>query len=274
MSQSEPAPFEGLPIRVLVVDDDPAFRRLCTMMLGEAKITHVAVGSSKEALRAMEEAREQPFDVILLDMELPGMKGWELLKFLRERGRDIPVILVTILEDVKTKVRALDLGADDYIVKPFAFEELLSRLQAVMRRAPARSLIHVGDLTIDPLLRRVRNGNRSVDLTPREFELLALLIEEPGRFVPKDEFLRRVWNLEGEPGTNFLQVHLSRMRSKLSAGGVRIETIAGRGYRLVETAQEDAKQEPAANASQAAPRAQRPAAAGDAHAPSRPVTSD
>ena len=246
---------ETMPVKILVVDDDPGFRRLCTMMLGDAKIPHVAVGSSKEALRALEEARDEPFDLILLDMELPGMKGWELLKFLRERGRDIPVILVTVLEDVRDKVRALDLGADDYLTKPFAFDELLSRLQAVMRRSRVRSLLHVGDLTIDPLLRRVRNAGRSVDLTPREFELLGLLVEEPGRVVSKEEFLRRVWKLEGEPGTNFLQVHLSRMRPKLASGGVRIETVQGRGYRLVEVGLEDDFDGEAPDASAGAGRA-------------------
>jgi DNA-binding response OmpR family regulator len=108
-----------------------------------------------------------------------------------------------------------------------------------MRRSRVRSLVHVGDLTIDPLLRRVRNAGRSVDLTPREFELLGLLVEEPGRVVSKEEFLRRVWKLEGEPGTNFLQVHLSRMRPKARLRGVRIETVQGRGYRLVEVGLED-----------------------------------
>src|SRR5262249_359221 len=116
----------ALPSRVLVVDDDPGFRRLCTMMLADAKIEHVAVGSAKEALRTLDAGRDEPFDVILLDMELPGMKGWELLKYLRDRGRDIPVILVTVLEGVQDKVHALDLGGDDYLVKPLANEELLS----------------------------------------------------------------------------------------------------------------------------------------------------
>jgi two-component system response regulator PrrA len=225
---------ETKPIKLLVVDDDPAYRRLCALMLGDAKIAHVTAASSKEALRAIDAARDAPFDLILLDMELPGMKGWELLKFLRERGRDIPIILVTVLDDVQAKVRALDLGADDYMVKPVAADELLSRLQAVMRRSPVRSLIHAGDLVIDPLLRRVRNHERPIDLTPREFELLLLLVEERGRVVTKEEFMRRVWKLEGEPGTNFLQVHLSRLKPKLAHSGVSIETVLGQGYRLLE----------------------------------------
>jgi two-component system copper resistance phosphate regulon response regulator CusR len=163
------------------------------------------------------------------------MKGWELLKLLRDSGRDIPVVLVTVLEDVHTKVRALDLGADDYVVKPCSFEELLSRLQAVLRRAPARSRIHVGDLEIDPLLRRVRRNGRQIDLTPREFELLAMLVAERGRVLSKAELLSRVWKVETEPSTNFLQVHFSRLKQKLEPmDRVRIETVYGVGYRLVE----------------------------------------
>src|ERR1700752_1960882 len=119
---------DNRPSRLLVVDDDPAFRRLCSLALGNAGIPHVAVGSSKEALEALQTLGAEAFDLNLLDMELPGMKGWELLKLLRDKGRDIPVVLVTVLEDVSDKVRALDLGADDYVVKPFAFEELLSPL--------------------------------------------------------------------------------------------------------------------------------------------------
>ena len=233
--EKQPVPILNERPKLLLVDDDPAFRRLSAMALEEAGIEHVAVGSAKDALQALEEARDAPFDLILLDMELPGMKGWELLKLLRDKGRDIPVVLVTVLEDVSDKVRALDLGADDYVVKPFAFEELLSRLQAVLRRSPSRTKIHVGDLEIDPLLRRVRRDGRPVDLTPREFEILSLLVSERGRVVSKAEFLSHVWKLDTEPGTNFLQVHFSRLKHKLAPmNRVRIETVHGVGYRLVE----------------------------------------
>jgi DNA-binding response OmpR family regulator len=227
------AEIEGL--RILIVDDDPGFRRLATMALEEAGIEHIAVSTAKEGLQALQ-ATGASFDLILLDMELPGMKGWELLKLLRDSGREIPVVLVTVLEDVQAKVRALDLGADDYVVKPCSFEELLSRVQAVLRRAPGRYRIALGDLEIDPLLRRVRRNGRPVELTPREFELLALLAGEPGRVQSKAELLRRVWQVEAEPSTNFLQVHFSRLKQKLSPmDKVRIETVYGVGYRLVES---------------------------------------
>ena len=234
---------DQLPSKLLVVDDDPAYRRLCSMFLNEAKIEHVLVGSSKEAMRALDSARDAPFDLILLDMELPGMKGWELLKLLRDKGRDIPVVLVTVLESVADKVKALDLGADDYVVKPFAFDELLSRLQAVLRRTQGRRTIQVGDLEIDPLLRRVRCNGSPVELTPREFELLSILVNEKNRVVTKGELLSLAWKLDTEPSTNFLEVHLSRLRRKLPPNGrVRLETVHGLGYRLVELSAESPKQ--------------------------------
>jgi two-component system OmpR family response regulator len=234
---------ESRPSRLLVVDDDPAFRRLCSLALGSAGIPHVTVGSSKEALQALQNIGEEPFDLILLDMELPGMKGWELLKLLRDKGRDIPVVLVTVLESVAEKVRALDLCADDYVVKPFAFDELLSRLQAVLRRTQGRRTILVGDLSIDPLLRRVRCNGSPVELTPREFELLSILVNERNRVVTKGELLSLAWKLDTEPSTNFLEVHLSRLRRKLPPNGrVRLETVHGLGYRLVELAEGQPKQ--------------------------------
>jgi two-component system copper resistance phosphate regulon response regulator CusR len=224
-----------LPTRVMLVDDDPAFRRLCGMALESEGIEHIAVATSQEALAALDGSDGNSFDLILLDMELPGMKGWELLKLLRDRGRQVPVVLVSVLDNVQEKVRALDLGADDYIVKPCVFDELLLRLQAVLRRIRGRSTLHVGNLEIDPLLRRVRQDGRAVDLTPREFELLLLLVSEKGRVVSNAEFMSRVGHTESRPGSNFMQVHVSRLKRKLwGLQGARIETVAGHGYRLVE----------------------------------------
>lgn len=220
--------------RLLIVDDDPAYRRLCGMALTQQGIDFVGVGSSSEALAALGDPRNRSFDLILLDMELPGMKGWEFLQVLRDQGWQIPVVLVSVREGVEDKVRALDLGADDYVVKPCSFDELLSRLQAVLRRVERRSALRVGDLEIDPLLRRVQRAGRTIDLTPREFELLSVLVEARGGLVSRQDFLDRVWNVEGDPTTNFLQVHVSRLRRKLrSSAALRIETVAGHGYRLV-----------------------------------------
>ncbi|HEX6882490.1 MAG TPA: response regulator transcription factor [Planctomycetota bacterium] len=220
--------------KVLLVDDDPAFRRLGTLALEEAGIEHVTAGTASDALAALKGAGDEPFDLILLDVELPGMKGLDLVKLLRNSGRDIPVVLVTVRDDVHDKIRALDLGADDYVVKPCSFEELLSRLVAVLRRSRSPDRVCVGTLEIDRQLRRVRSDGVPVELTPREFELLALLVEARGRVVSKTELLERVWRLQSEPNTNFLQVHFSRLRQKLGPlDSMRIETVYGVGYRLV-----------------------------------------
>jgi len=219
--------------KVLLVDDDPAFRRLGALALEEAGIEHVTAGTATDALAALKSAADEPFDLILLDVELPGMKGLELVKLLRNSGRDIPVVLVTVRDDVHDKVRALDLGADDYVVKPCSFEELLSRLLAVLRRSRSPDRLCIGGLEIDRQLRRVRRDGDPIELTPREFELLALLVEGCGRVVSKAELLERVWRLQSEPNTNFLQVHFSRLRQKLGPlEGLRIETVYGVGYRL------------------------------------------
>ena len=223
--------------RILVVDDDPAFRRLCTLALQEAGVAHVAVGSAMEAMSAIKDAGQQPFDLILLDLELPGMKGGEFLEHLRNNGRDTPVVLVTVLDDVKSKVSGLDRGAEDYIVKPCSFDELFSRLEAVLRRFRSRRCQQVGNLEIDPMLGRVRRNGRLIDLTRREYELLAFLVQESGKVLTKSELLSRVCQVESEPSTNFLQVHFSRLRRKLEPlEGLRIETIYGVGYRLVPDA--------------------------------------
>jgi len=220
-------------VNVLIVDDDPSFRRLASLALEEARIEHTAVATANEALRVLAQD-ERAFDLVLLDQELPGMKGSELLAFLRQRGILTPVVLVSVREGVAEKIRALDLGADDYVVKPFEFDELVARLRAVLRRNRTAEPLAVGNVRLDPLLRRALKGGQPLDLTSREFEVLWLLIQAQGRAVSRSEFLRRVWDMDFDPETNSLQVHISRLRRKLGAnGGVRIETVRGQGYRVV-----------------------------------------
>lgn len=220
-------------MNVLIVDDDPSFRRLASLALEEARIEHTAVATANEALRVLAQD-ERAFDLVLLDQELPGMKGSELLAFLRQRGILTPVVLVSVREGVAEKIRALDLGADDYVVKPFEFDELVARLRAVLRRNRTAEPLAVGNVRLDPLLRRALKGGQPLDLTSREFEVLWLLIQAQGRAVSRSEFLRRVWDMDFDPETNSLQVHISRLRRKLGAnGGVRIETVRGQGYRVV-----------------------------------------
>ncbi len=224
-------------VKVLLVDDDPAFRRLASMAMEEAGVEHQTVASASDALRVLERGEKPPFDLVLLDQELPGMKGWEMLAHLRGRGDDIPVVLVTVRDAVTDKVRALDLGADDYVVKPFEFSELVARLRAVIRRSRTSEPTRLGPLAIDPLLRHVTKEGRPIDLTPREFEILWVLVQAQDRTVSREEFLRRVWSMDFDPETNSIQVHVSRLRRKLgSLEGFRIETVRSRGYRLVSSA--------------------------------------
>lgn len=221
-------------MKVLLVDDDPSFRRLASMALREAAIDHEAVATAHEAMRVLAQGNHKDFDLLLLDQELPGMKGSELLACLRRSGIQTPVVLISVREGVSEKVRALDLGADDYVVKPFEFEELVARLRAVLRRNHAPESLRAGNIELDPISRRATRAGRPMDLTAREFDVLWLLIQSQGRVVSRAEFLRRVWDLDFDPETNSLQVHISRLRRKLSQfGSARIETVRGEGYRVV-----------------------------------------
>jgi two-component system copper resistance phosphate regulon response regulator CusR len=226
-------PFRSITtVKVLIIDDDPSFRRLASLALEEARIEHAAVPTASEATRVLRE--EGPFDLILLDQELPGMKGAEFLAQIRAKGVMTPVVLVSVREGVDEKVRALELGADDYVVKPFVFDELVARLRAILRRMPKSELLRVGNVELEPLRRRAKKCGRPLALTTREFEVLLLLAQAGGRAISRKEFLHRIWEVDFDPESNSLQVHVSRLRQKLGAnGGVRIETVRGQGYRLV-----------------------------------------
>jgi DNA-binding response OmpR family regulator len=231
-------------LKILLVDDDPAFRRLASMALREAAIEHEAVVTALDALRALARGRHREFDLLLVDQELPGCKGADLLARLRRRGIRTPVVLVSVCAIVSERIRALDLGADDYLVKPFEFGELVARMRAVLRRSQSTGALRAGNLELDPLLRRASKCGQPIDLTAREFDVLWLLLQARGRAVSRSEFLRRVWDLGFEPETNSLQVHISRLRRKLGANGAaHIETVRGEGYRVV-TDGERARQAP------------------------------
>ena len=220
-------------MRTLLVDDDPAFRRLSSLALTAAGVEHDAVTSAAAARERIGNGRSCGYDLVLLDQEMPGMSGEELLKELRQQGLDIPIVLVTVHDTPSFRVRALQLGADDYVAKPFSFEELLARLRAVIRRSRGNRPIRLGALEIDPLLRCVRLDGQVVALTTREFEVLWVLVKAEERTVTRKELLHRVWSMNFEPGTNFIQVHVSRLRDKLEPVlGSAIQTIRGQGYRL------------------------------------------
>jgi two-component system OmpR family response regulator len=220
-------------MRVLVVDDDPGFLRYAALALEEAQIEYVAVPDARAAWDTLAQHSAGHFDVILLDVEMPGIDGWDFLKELRARDIQVPVIFVTGHDAVEQRIKGLRLGADDYIIKPFEFEELVARLEAVLRRH-ASAQIEVGDIKLNLAHRRLERAGEEIELSPREFELLLALALARGRVLSRKELLREVWRLEFEPGTNVLDVHMTRLRKKLGRrGGSPIETVRGQGYRLV-----------------------------------------
>jgi len=220
------------PIQLLLVDRDRAFRQLCSEKLRRVGIDPVVVGSSARAQRMLATDTTE-FDLVVLDMDLPGAGGLELLALLRDRG--VPVVAVSAVDCVESRVYALHHGADDCVVKPCAFEELLARLMTVLRRSARPGALRFGDLELDPALRRTHSGGRPVDLAPREFALLRVLVSARGGVVASAELIRRVWSLDLAAGTNTLRVNVSRLKRKLSLHSrVLVEAFDGTGYRLVD----------------------------------------
>ena len=171
---------EGL--RILVVDDDPKFRRFVSSGLAEFGHSCESAADGRAALEILRaDGPAARFDLILLDVMLPEISGWDLLEELRSHGREVPVVFVTARDAVEERVKGLRMGADDYVIKPFAFQELVARIEAVLRRRRALEPIEVGDLRIDLTARRVRRGDRPIDLSPREFDLLLTLARAHGR---------------------------------------------------------------------------------------------
>lgn len=219
-------------MRLLIVDDDPKLRSYVCAGLEQSGIEGVPAPDGRSALAILEDD-SRGFDLILLDVMMPEVTGWDLLADLRERGRETPVIFVTARDSVEERVRGLRLGADDYVIKPFAFQELIARVEVVIRRRKELPPIEVGDLKLDLARRQARRGDKAIDLSPREFDLLLALVRAEGRTLSRTELLRDVWGIEGEPATNLVDVHIGRLRRKLDAHGPSlIHTVRGEGYRL------------------------------------------
>jgi DNA-binding response OmpR family regulator len=219
--------------RLLVVEDEPKVARALREGLESEgyAVTEAHTGEDGFFLAA-----SQPFDLLLLDLSLPGRDGLEVLGALRQKGLPTPVLILTARDAVEDRVSGLDHGADDYMVKPFAFAELLARVRALVRRGRGDQLARVsaGDLLLDVVSRKVERGGRAIDLTPREFELLQYLLRHRGTIVSREMLARDVWN-ETERGTpldNVIDVHIGRLRKKVDAGSAKrlIHTIRGVGF--------------------------------------------
>ena len=215
-------------MQILIVEDDDAIAKPLAAGLEREGFDVTRVSTGEDALEAA-----LP-DLVLLDLRLPGMDGTEVCRRLRARS-DVPIIVVTAKGEEVDRVVGLELGADDYIVKPFGFRELLARIRAVMRRARPgtdRAQIHVGSLEIDVRGRRATIGDDPLNLTTKEFDLLALLASEPGDVVSRQRILREVWDTEWFGPTKTVDVHVASLRRKLGDPGW-IETVRGIGLRLV-----------------------------------------
>jgi two-component system, OmpR family, response regulator len=220
-------------MRVLVVEDERKLAELLRRGLGEEGYAADLADRGEEALWM---AQAVPYDAIVLDVMLPGVDGFETCRRMRGSGVWSPVLMLTARDAVEDRVSGLDVGADDYLTKPFAFEELLARLRALTRRAPVERppVLQVGDLRLDPAAHRAWRGDEELDLSAKEFALLELFIRRPGVTLSRTQLLDGAWDMAFESRSNVVDVYVRYLREKIDRpfGRHSIETIRGVGYRL------------------------------------------
>jgi two-component system OmpR family response regulator len=218
-------------VRVLVVDDEVRMVELVTRYLEEAGFTTVGCHDGRAAL---ETARLPEVDVMVLDLMLPGLSGLEVCRHIRAEAIDLPILILTARGAVAERVAGLEAGADDYLVKPFALEELAARLKAIgRRREPQDHRLTVGDVVLDPLEQRVWVAGVETEVPRREFSMLTELLHHPGRVVSRQRLFDVMWEGEVDIKSNAIEVHMSRLRARLEASeNVGVTTLRGVGYRL------------------------------------------
>jgi two-component system OmpR family response regulator len=223
-------------VRILVIEDDKDVASFIRNGLVQAGCNVDHAGNGRDGLFL---ATTESYDALVVDRMLPGIDGLTVIRTLRASSNTTPVLILSALGEVDDRVKGLKAGGDDYLVKPFAFSELLARLEALARRAKTSSdasptVLKAGDLEMDLLRREVRRAGKPIDLQPREFQLLEFLLRHVGQVVTRTMLLEGVWDYHFDPQTNVIDVHISRLRSKIDKGFERplLHTVRGAGYRL------------------------------------------
>jgi two-component system OmpR family response regulator len=221
------------PMRILVVEDQDKFLSFIKKGLEEQGF---AVDTTSDGDDAYAIASSTPYDLIVLDIMLPGRDGLSILRTLREEGNAVPVILLTARTGLNERIEGLNLGADDYLPKPFYIEELIARIHTIVRRSSGHSanVLRVDDLVLNLATRDVKRDTQSIELTTREFSLLEYLMRSPGRVLSRLQICEHVWNYDFDPGTNLVDVYIKRLRKKIDKDWDQklIHTVRGVGYKL------------------------------------------
>ena len=225
-------------MKVLLIEDDTTASGYLCKALSESG--HVA-DAVEDGLEGLNRAMHESYDALIVDRMLPSLDGLSVIETLRKAGRETPVLIVSAMGEVDERVHGLRSGGDDYLVKPYAFTELLARLELLVQRrgragAPAETRLCVADLEMDLLKRSVQRGGSPIDLKPREFQLLEFMMRHAGRVVTRTMILEAVWDYHFDPQTNVIDVHISRLRHKVDKGyeHALIHTLRGAGYQIRE----------------------------------------
>jgi two-component system copper resistance phosphate regulon response regulator CusR len=221
-------------VKILIVEDEPKTGDYLQQGLREAGFTVELAVNGVDGLHL---ATHGDHGLLILDVMLPGMNGWQLLRSLREQGRQVPVIFLTARDQIEDRVKGLELGADDYLVKPFSFAELLARVRTILRRGRTGiepTTLQLADLDMDLLRRRVTRAGARVDLTAKEFGLLELLLRRHGEVLPRSLIASQVWDMNFDSDSNVIEVAMRRLRAKVDDGHETklIQTVRGMGYVL------------------------------------------
>jgi two-component system copper resistance phosphate regulon response regulator CusR len=224
----------GVAMKILIVEDEPKTGDYLKLGLVE---TGFVVDLVRNGTDGLHHALAEAYDLAILDVMLPGLDGWAVLQGIRKAGKDMPVLFLTARDHVDDRVKGLELGADDYLVKPFAFSELLARVRTLLRRgakATTAEFLHAADLELDLMRRRVTRAGRRIDLTAKEFALLELLLRRQGEVLPRSLIASQVWDMNFDSDTNVIEVAMRRLRVKLDDNfePKLIRTVRGMGYVL------------------------------------------